>query len=239
LERIGGFRVDQEARENLGLIPQFGGTCGGFRHDLIDKLGGFDESMLTEDTDLTFQISLLGFKISYVGNAECYEEAVSTWRAYWRQRHRWARGHMQVCFKHAFNVLRSKRLSWKEKLDGLLLLHVYFMPVLTLFAAFLGVSLILYAPSPAVYLLWFFVPISVYSAVGNFAPFFEVGIGTYLDGRERLQWLIPLLAFLYLLNIAICTKALFDLCGSRIRRKKQVDWEKTRHLGDGNHYIAI
>jgi len=54
LERIGGFRVDQEARDNLGLIPQFGGTVGGFRRSLVEKLGGFDESMLTEDTDLTF-----------------------------------------------------------------------------------------------------------------------------------------------------------------------------------------
>jgi cellulose synthase/poly-beta-1,6-N-acetylglucosamine synthase-like glycosyltransferase len=223
LERIGGFRVDQEARDSLGLIPQFGGTVGGFRRELIKKLGGFDESMLTEDTDLTFQISLQGFKISYEGDAECYEEAVCTWRAYWKQRHRWAQGHMQVCFKHAFHVLRSKKLNWKEKFDGLLLLHVYFMPVLTLFAVLFGVLLILFNPTPAAYLLWFFIPVSVYSAVGNFAPFFEVGIGAYLDERKRLQWLIPLLSFLYLLNTAICTKALFDLCVAKIRRKRQVD----------------
>lgn len=31
LERIGGYRVDQEARDNLGLIPQFGGTYGNWR----------------------------------------------------------------------------------------------------------------------------------------------------------------------------------------------------------------
>jgi cellulose synthase/poly-beta-1,6-N-acetylglucosamine synthase-like glycosyltransferase len=31
LERIGGYRVDQEARDNLGLIPQFGGTHGNWR----------------------------------------------------------------------------------------------------------------------------------------------------------------------------------------------------------------
>ncbi len=238
LERIGGFRVDQEARNNLGLIPQFGGTVGGFRRELIEKVGGFDESMLTEDTDLTFQVSLLGFKVSYIGEAECYEEAVCTWRAYWRQRSRWAQGHMQVCFKHAIPVLRSKNLRWKEKIDGLLLLHVYFMPVLTLISVLLGVLLIFYSPSPLVYLLWFFVPISVYSAVGNFAPFFEVGIGAYLDGRKRLQWLIPLLSILYLLNIAICTKALFDLSIGKIRGKRQIEWEKTQHFGDGNRYIV-
>ncbi len=78
LERIGGYRVDQEARELLGLMPQFGGTVGGFRRSIVDSLGGFDESMVTEDTDLTVQIYLLGYKIRYVGDAECYEEAVDT-----------------------------------------------------------------------------------------------------------------------------------------------------------------
>jgi len=31
LERTGGYRVDQEARNGLGLIAQFGGTAGGVR----------------------------------------------------------------------------------------------------------------------------------------------------------------------------------------------------------------
>lgn len=30
LERIGGYRVDQLARDDLRLVPQFGGTAGGF-----------------------------------------------------------------------------------------------------------------------------------------------------------------------------------------------------------------
>jgi cellulose synthase/poly-beta-1,6-N-acetylglucosamine synthase-like glycosyltransferase len=238
LERIGGFRIDQEARDCLGLIPQFGGTVGGFRRSILEKIGGFDESMLTEDTDLTFQVYLEGFKVRYAGDAECYEEAVGTWKAYWRQRHRWARGHMQVCFKHAFNVLRSKKLNVKEKIDGLLLLNIYFMPVITLISFFVGVSLILLKPSPLVDALWLLVPISFYSMVGNFAPFFEIGIGAYLDGRTRIQLLIPLLIFAYLYNILICTKALLDLLASTMLRKSQADWAKTQHLGDGNRYIG-
>jgi cellulose synthase/poly-beta-1,6-N-acetylglucosamine synthase-like glycosyltransferase len=238
LERIGGYRVDQEARDNLGLIPQFGGTVGGFRRSVLEKLGGFDESMLTEDTDLTFQVYLAGFKVRYVGDAECYEEAVDNWKAYWRQRHRWARGHMQVCFKHMPRVLRSKKLNIKEKIDGLFLLHVYFMPVLTLISFFVGVSLILSESSQLVNALWFFVPASFYSLVGNFAPFFEIGIGAYLDGRTRIQWLIPLLLFVYFYNILICTKAFLDLFVAKMLRKSQSSWAKTRHFGNGNRYIG-
>jgi cellulose synthase/poly-beta-1,6-N-acetylglucosamine synthase-like glycosyltransferase len=60
LERIIGYRVDQEARDNLNLITQFGGTVGGFRSSLLKSLEGWDESVLAEDTDLTFRIYLAG-----------------------------------------------------------------------------------------------------------------------------------------------------------------------------------
>jgi cellulose synthase/poly-beta-1,6-N-acetylglucosamine synthase-like glycosyltransferase len=108
LERIGGYRIDQQARDSLGLITQFGGTAGGFRRVLLEALGGWDESILAEDTDLTFRLYLGGYKIRYVCDAECYEEAVESWRAYWKQRYRWAKGHMQWCsFGEKTNVLRS------------------------------------------------------------------------------------------------------------------------------------
>ncbi|MGC8896191.1 MAG: glycosyltransferase [Candidatus Bathyarchaeia archaeon] len=240
LERIGGYCVDQQARDALGLITQFGGTVGGFRRDLLESLGGWDESILAEDTDLTFRVYLAGYRVSYVNDAECYEEAVESWRAYWKQRYRWAKGHMQCALKHSLNVLKSKNLSLKEKIDGLLLLNLYFMPVLVLFSWIIGVSLFFLGSSSWAGMFWASIPISfsLYSFVGNFAPFFEVGIGTYLDGRTRAQWLIPLLIFTFLYNIPICTKALTDLLISKIFRKDCNHWTKTVHSGNGNSYIV-
>ena len=238
LERIGGYRVDQEARDNLGLIAQFGGTVGGFRRSILENLGGWDESILAEDTDLTFRIYLAGYKVRYVGDAECYEEAVDNWKSYRQQRYRWARGHMQCCFKHSLKVLKSNNLRLKEKIDGLLLLNVYFMPLMVLASFIIGVPLIFFESSKLVAALWFSIPISFYSFVGNFAPFFEVGIGAYLDGRTRTQWLIPLLVFTFLYNIPICMKAFIDLLAAKILRKNHAKWVKTSHLGNGNRYIV-
>jgi cellulose synthase/poly-beta-1,6-N-acetylglucosamine synthase-like glycosyltransferase len=238
LERIGGYRVDQKARDNLGLITQFGGTVGGIRRILLDCLGGWDEGILAEDTDLTFRVYLAGHKVSYVYDAECYEEAVGDWHAYWQQRYRWAKGHMQCAFKHLFKVLKSDNLTLREKIDGLLLLNIYFMPILVLFSWIVGVPLFFYRHAQWISVCWAFVPISLYSFVGNFAPFFEVGIGTYLDGRTRAQWLIPLLIFTFLYNIAICTKALTDLIISKIFGRKSNHWTKTFHSGNGNTYIT-
>jgi cellulose synthase/poly-beta-1,6-N-acetylglucosamine synthase-like glycosyltransferase len=237
LERIGGYRVDQEARDDLGLIAQFGGTVGGFRSSVLASLHGWAESLLAEDTDLTFRVYLAGYKVRYVIDAECYEEAVDNWKAYRQQRYRWARGHMQCCFKHALKVLKSKKLRVKEKVDGLLLLNVYFMPLVVLLSFIIGIPLIFFESSKLISALWFSVPISFYSFVGNFAPFFEVGIGAYLDGRTRTQWLIPLLIFTFFYNIPICAKAFLDLFVSTIKRKNNSTWVKTSHLGNGNRYI--
>ena len=237
LERIGGYRIDQEARNILGLIAQFGGTVGGFRRSLLKSLNGWDASSLAEDTDLTFRVYLAGYKIRYSVDAECYEEAVDNWHSYWLQRSRWSKGHMQCFFKHSLSVLRSKNLDLKEKIDGLMLLSVYFMPILALLSLFVGLPLI-FLGSPFVIALWVSVPISLYCFVGNFAPFFEVGVGLYLDGRTRAQWLIPLLIFTFFLNIPICLKAFFEVLGSKILGKNKNVWVKTVHSGNGNCYIS-
>lgn len=237
LERIGGYRIDQQARDSLELITQFGGTVGGFRRSLLESLGGWDESILAEDTDLTFRVYLAGYRVQYVNDAECYEEAVESWRAYWKQRYRWSKGHMQCAFKHSLKVLKSDNLRLRDKIDGLLLLNVYFMPVLVLFSCIIGIPLFFFKSSQWVNILWISIPIFLYSSVGNFAPFYEVGIGAYLDGRTRAQWLIPLLIFTFLYNIPICTKALMDLLIAKIFRRNSNCWVKTVHLGNGNSYI--
>ncbi len=143
---------------------------------------------------------------------------VDNWHSYWRQRSRWAKGHMQCFFKHFLSVLTSKNLDLKEKIDGLMLLSVYFMPILALLSLFVGLALI-FLGSSFVIVLWVSVPISLYCFVGNFAPFFEVGVGLYLDGRTRVQWLISLLIFTFFFNIPICLKAFFEVLSSKILGK--------------------
>lgn len=237
LERIGGYRVDQLARDDLRLIPQFGGTVGGFRRDLIESLGGWDPNMLAEDTDLTFRVYLAGYKIRYVNEAECYEEAVETWRSYGHQRYRWAKGHMQAAIKHLWPLVRSQNLSLREKVDGFLLLNIYFMPLLVVLAWIFGAISFSIQGSELATFYWFLPSIFIFSSIGNFAPFFEIGIGAYLDGREGTCRLIPLLLVAFLFNVVICAKAFFDLCISKLVGNNNHKWAKTSHNGNGSDFI--
>ena len=231
LERIAGYRVDQLARDDLGLIPQYGGTVGGFRRSVIESLGGWDEKVLAEDTDLTFRVCRMGYKVRYVNEAESYEDAVSSLRSYWRQRHRWAKGHMQCFFKHLIPMLKSQNLRFREKLDGVLLLGIYFVPILAALSWVLGAVIFFLGPTNWFEAAWNMLPIFVYSGVGNFALFFEVGVGIYLDKRIRIGWLIPLLLLSFVLSTAICLKAFLDLTYAKAMGRSLDAWAKTPHNG--------
>jgi len=186
--------------------------------------------VLAEDTDLTFRIYFAGFKVRYLLDVGSYEEALDGWRGYWRQRSRWSKGHMQCAFKHLGPLMKSKNLTLREKLDGFLLLNIYFVPVLVGLGWLLaGLCFILG------YGLWTgraaLIVTLIYLFAGNVAPLSEVIVGAILEKRFRLCRYVPLLLIAFILNVFICTKSLIDLLIEKICEKPPPRWNKTVHKG--------
>ncbi len=229
LERCGGYAVDQLARDSLSLIPQYGGTCGAIRRAFLEEIGGWDERCLAEDTDLTFEAIKRGYEVRYVPQARTYEEAVHTWRLYFRQRLRWVMGHMQCLRKHMGGLLRS-RVSLARKVDGMLLLWVYAVPILVSLAWVVGVYSVLVRPPLWVGLIPAAIATLVYGAIGNFAPFYEVGAGILLEKRPAWLVLLPLLLVSFFVCIAVSWVAVLKLAWAKVRGK-EVKWAHTPHTG--------
>jgi len=231
LERLGGYRVNQYARDLFGLVPQFAGTVGFVRRDLLLALGGFNTDTLAEDTDLTFRIILAGFQIKYVNYAESSEEAVKGWRRYWRQRKRWAKGHMQCAFRYIWPLMKSRKIPLKQKADGFLLLNIYFLPILVIFSWILRLAVwILKLPTLIPFEIAFVSGI-FFVLHGNLAPFVEVIAGAFCDRRWKLFSLTWLLLLSYVVNMFICLVAFLDLLSCRITCKNPNNWHKTMHDG--------
>ncbi|MFM2052344.1 MAG: hypothetical protein RL456_381 [Pseudomonadota bacterium] len=227
LERSGGYQVDQQARMNLGLVPQYGGTVGGIRLSALRAVGGWHDDVLAEDTDLTYRLLLGGWKTIYQNRAECYEEVPQNWAVRTRQIKRWAKGHNQAMWRHTVALLRQRDVSLRERVDGALLLGVYIMaPVLIVGWV---VSLLLYFTvsmqwtAPALVLMAFM----THSALGNFAAFFEIAAATHMDRSHNR---VRLLAFNWLgfivSAVAISRGALEQTLLDRLGTP-QLKWDKT------------
>lgn len=230
LERTGGYQVDQQARYNLGLIPQYGGTVGGFRKKVIMDTGGFDTKILAEDTELTYRLYTMGYVVMYDNSAECYEEAPETWNVRGRQIRRWARGHNEVMFKYFGRTIVSKNLSFLQKIDGIFLLMVYMVPFLLFLAIADSVVMFFVGQMDIVNALAAFIFFGIYNSWGNFAPFYEISAGAILDGLKKEVYALPLLSFSFYFYMWYISRGFLDAIVDVVTMRN-VTWDKTKRFG--------
>jgi cellulose synthase/poly-beta-1,6-N-acetylglucosamine synthase-like glycosyltransferase len=231
LERAGGYQVNQQARMNLGLVPQYGGTVGGLRKSALDEVGGWRDDTLAEDTDMTYRLLLAGWQTVYLNHAECYEEVPERWDVRARQLKRWAKGHNQTMFRCLMPLLRNPTVPLLRRIDGALLLGVYAMPAVLLagwiaaIVAYLSGAEQLPFASSLVWLL----ALSTFNTFGNFGVFFEIVVATRLDGHSRRLRLMPLNVIGFGVTIASVLSALFGLALDSLF-KRELRWDKTERF---------
>ncbi len=240
LERAGGYQVDQQARMNLRLIPQYGGTVGGVRKVALEQVGGWNIASLAEDTDLTVRLVMNGWDVVYQNRSECYEEVPESWEVRIRQIQRWAKGHNQALVRYVAALISNRRaLPWWQVLDGVLLLGVFIVPLI-LVLGWICTIVLFYAGYPPSWGRLTVLAISSFNTVGNFAAFFQVATASRLDGsRERIR-MLPFLLLGFLVSTLSVARA--SMSRASWFRGRPVEWQKTeryRTLRTGVRRVGV
>ena len=225
LERRGGYVVDQQARNLLNLLPQFGGTLGAVRMDALKRVGGWREDLLAEDTDLTYRLFLNGWSVEYLNHAMCYEESPEEWPTRFKQVRRWAYGHNECFNKYFLPVLKSKRHTLLQRIDAAIVLLFYLFPSLSfvcLCAAFFYPVFYDYPP----FNMTLFPAISFMIGFGNLAPYFQILVALEKDRQPNAVKLLPLLFVTSTISMLASMSALM-LNIRHMARGEQLAWDKT------------
>ena len=104
------------AKDNLDQTGFLGGNGQFVKKQAIIESGRWDGFAVTEDLNLAIKIILNGGKIRYCGECAVYQEAVTEWKAFFRQRVRWAIGNFETLFVYLPQILRS-RISIAKKFN--------------------------------------------------------------------------------------------------------------------------
>jgi cellulose synthase/poly-beta-1,6-N-acetylglucosamine synthase-like glycosyltransferase len=229
LERSGGYQVDQQARMNLRLVPQHGGTVAGVRRSALREIGGWNDNSLTEDTDLTFRLLLNGWKTIYQNRSECYEEVPEVWPVRIRQIMRWAKGHNQALVTYGLHLLFGKHsATLRERIDGTLLLGVYIMGPITLLGWALAL-LVFYKGLAPLHGVVALLSLTAYATIGNMAAFFEIAAAVRLDGNRKRICLLPFLLFGFAVSIFSVSRAAASQVWDAVRGA-EFHWDKTERF---------
>jgi peptidoglycan-N-acetylglucosamine deacetylase len=130
IEYITSQNFDRRAYDLLNCITVVPGAVGAWRREAIERAGGYSSQTLAEDTDLTWSIRKLGYRIISENEAFAYTEAPDSVRALAKQRFRWAFGTLQNLWKHRDAFLNPRFGAFGLlALPGLALYQITFQAV--------------------------------------------------------------------------------------------------------------
>lgn len=169
---------------NLCTIP---GTNFVIRRSLIEEMGGWDTKAITEDTEISFRLYRMGYKIKFIPLSVTWEQEPQTLKVWFKQRSRWAKGNIYVISKN-IKYLFSKE-GGASRFDILYYVVIYFFFLSAVICSDLlfilglaqviklnivGYSLILWVMAYSVFCLSIFVAISTEKGELNFNNFLIV-----------------------------------------------------------------
>ncbi len=136
------FMVEQNARSHAGLMLNFSGSAGLWRRACIEDAGGWQDTTLTEDLDLSYRAQLAGWQCLLLPDVMVPSELPPQLVAYKRQQARWAKGSTQCLRLHGGRILRAQ-MSPLKKWMALMHLGQYLIQPLLLILVVLAVPLML------------------------------------------------------------------------------------------------
>lgn len=131
----------QAGRWKLFKLCTIPGTNFIMRREIIERIGGWDVKAIAEDTEISFRIYMMGYRIKFQPKSVTWEQEPQTLKVWFKQRTRWAKGNIYVIVKNI--PLLFDRSAKRIHFDLLYFLSIYFLLLTSLVMS--DVLLILHA----------------------------------------------------------------------------------------------
>ncbi|HFL2579994.1 TPA: glycosyltransferase family 2 protein [Clostridioides difficile] len=209
---------------NLCTIP---GTNFILRRSIIEEIGGWDSKAIAEDTEISFRMYKLGYKIKLVPQSITWEQEPETVKVWIKQRTRWAKGNIYVLMKYIKNIFKQGR-------NKIVFDIAYFFSVYFLFLTSVIISDILFVLSISK-LVEISIPINFFLIwILSYLLFIiEVSISLTIEKGEATIENIFIVAIMYFtysqLWLFVAIKGMIEYLKDIIF-KREVKWYKTERF---------
>jgi glycosyltransferase XagB len=207
----------------VGLIP-LGGNTVFFERNLLEQLGGWDETCLTEDADIGIRLSVRReqVRVVYEDRYVTKEETPPTVEQFIKQRSRWNQGFLQI-FKRGDYL----DLPWQQRLIAIYTLTFPLLQALGLVYIPLSIYAILYVKV--------FTPIALYLCIPGYLLFghvilslialyeFSTAHRLKVGPFDYIALILTFIPYQILLGVSAIRGAWREISGNTV-------WEKTEHV---------
>ncbi|MBP3821578.1 glycosyltransferase family 2 protein [bacterium] len=191
----------------------------------LDDIGGWNNFTITDDLDMSTRLHIKGWDVRFCKDTVVYEEGIMYLFPLYRQRRRWLEGTIRRYLEYFWDILTSKKMSMRVRLDMIAYISEFIMPAWFFIEIAILLAKIIIKDAPA-YILLSSVIMGAIIGLG-FMIACRYALRKY-DNFTRTDALIQsILTATYLLIIwfplvlFIAFKILF--------MKKDMNWGKTAH----------
>ncbi|BCV25397.1 glycosyl transferase family 2 [Gelria sp. Kuro-4] len=216
------------AKYNLGLSCALGGTGMCIATSVLKRYG-WGATCLTEDLEFSMKALLQGIRTTWCHAARVYDEKPLTFAQSWRQRVRWAQGHVDVAHRYFFPLLWKGIVTRNFRLiDGAF--HVFQPIYIILGLVFMVLSNFPHLFPEYTYLFTQVVPSSIWVAVTIFQYLIPLICAT-LDNKP--------VTFAALLGYPIFVYSWIPVTLVGFLKKNNGEWSHTRHVRSLRYYDVV
>jgi cellulose synthase/poly-beta-1,6-N-acetylglucosamine synthase-like glycosyltransferase len=233
LEYFFHYRSRLQFYARVGMVP-LGGNTVFIRRDLVDRVGGWDVTCLTEDADIGMRISALSEPIAVIADSRfaTREETPHSVDAFVRQRTRWHQGFLQILASRVWLRLPRRRC----RLLALITLSQPIIDAALLVCAVLLPLSLLILKLPDLVALLTFLPLYALAMqlLANLVGLVLVARAFDLRIPIRTVLAMPITYLPYQWMVAFSAVRAMLRCTLR-----ELEWEKTEHLGAHRRGVVI
>lgn len=117
--------LSQAGRWQLLKLCTIPGTNFVIRSTVLKKLGGWDIHAIAEDTEISFRLYKLGYKIAFMPLSVTYEQEPETLKVWFKQRTRWSKGNVYVVVKYLGKIFSNTPI--RVVFDIMYYFSIYFL----------------------------------------------------------------------------------------------------------------
>lgn len=210
--------ITMRAKDKLNLAPALLGSNCAYRRTTLIEAGGFRSGALLEDSDLTLQLTRLGYHLRFVPESIAWHQVPETIEGYIQQHTRWARGFNAVARDHLIDVLRDRSLPLRVRIESAVFALGYLDRLALLIA--LGMQLI-----DRLFGRVFNFPKSILQ-LSLVMPFIQIAALFKSERVSRSMWQrFPIIPILFTLDIFVAARSMLDSLLNRPRV-----WTKTQRI---------
>lgn len=216
----------QVGRDAIKGAVELRGNGELIKRKALEDIGGWNNYTITDDLDMATRLHIKGWDVRYCLDAKVYEEGVMYTVPLFRQRRRWLEGTIRRYLEYFFQAVFSKKMSLKAKLDMIVYITQFIMPLWFLFEIIIRAFKALTHRVEIQNEIMSSVIISFAVAFGFFMAI-RYSLRRY-DNLKRWETFVQA-SYTALYMLIIWFPMVLFICGKILFCKKDMNWGKTTH----------